>query len=106
MSLSTFQTVLRNTSGHELNIGFVQRGARLADNEEITINGDPLTRLTRKRYRDAYLSLLTSGDLTVMSSPIDIHYDPTLAMPKVLAINNGAVSVANPSVGAYSSSMS
>ena len=69
MSHTCFQTTVRNNAGHPLNVGFLRRGKVLAANEELTIDGDPLNTLKKKRERTAYLGLLDSQDLVVIHSP-------------------------------------
>jgi hypothetical protein len=104
MSTTTcFQTVLRNTSGRTLNIGFLRRGKILAIEEDFNYDGNPLDRLTRKRDRDAYTKLLLNTDLTVLSAPAAITYDATLHFPSVVGVDNGVAVVTDPCTGHYSS---
>ena len=105
-----FQTKVRNISGKRLPFSFIgAHGVTLDDGEEYSIDGRVEdyfgANRSNKRKRDAYYRSLQNGLLAVVHTPSEIIYDPTLAEAKILTVVNGAVVVADPCTGVYSSSM-
>jgi hypothetical protein len=103
------KTVVRNMTGREAFFGFLgPRGKRLAAGEEFEIDGDPrqaFAGVTQGRKRRALLAALDAGNLVIVRTPSPLFYDETLDVTKKLKVDNNTVSAADPSWGAYSSSV-
>ena len=106
MATTCLQTLLRNTSGVTKAFSFIPpHGKRLTAGEEISIDGDIWDRIKTKRQLDALKRAVEAGDIVIVDTPDERHYDETLDMVKVLGVDNGAVTVDDPCEGAWSSSI-
>ena len=87
-------------------------GRRLACNEEITVFGevkDYLQRFTPNERAKRSLEVALAGDATyaktlvIVNTPSVHLYDATLDVTRILTLDNGSVSLADPCWGEYSS---
>lgn len=99
---SCLVSTLKNTSGGTKKFGFIPpHGKELAADEEINVFGDIKEAVNRgdrygSRNMNALLDALDSGDISIVSTPLPIAYDETLAASKVIGIDNGSLSLADP----------
>jgi len=103
------QTKVRNLTGKTVFFGFFPpRGKRLAPGEEYVFDGDLrqfFAAITKKRYRVSLYNALKAKAVAIVSTPSQHYYDETLDVTKILTIDNGVVTVADPCTGGYSSSI-
>lgn len=100
-------TTFRNVSGKTLSFGCFPRSKRLAPGEEHTIDGDPVAALkgNKRKLEALNRALHVDRTLVIVTSP-NVHlYDATRDNTKVLSLDNGTLSVTDPSWGTYSSSL-
>jgi hypothetical protein len=106
MATTCLQTKIRNTSGAEKSFSFIPpHGRRLTAGEEVSIDGDIWDKLKTKRALDALKAAIDRGDIVLVESPFERHYDATLDKVSVISIDNDTVAAADPCEGAWSSSI-
>lgn len=93
-------TTVQNTSGKERVFGYLgERGKRLGVGELITVPGniaDILGGKTSKRKFKALERSLMNGTLKIVQTPAVHLYDPTNDETQILALDAGALGVADP----------
>ena len=96
-------TTLVNISGSERVFGFIPpHGKRLADEEQVTVFGDFVTRIAgHTRKRAAFEAALVAGTIAIRSSPAMFVFDETLSETLQLSVVNDEVSFADPCFGEY-----
>lgn len=99
-------TKVRNISPKTKTFACLPRSKRLAPGEEYTFDGDVVAALKGNKRKLAGLqAALAARVLAIVTSP-NVHlYDATLDNTKVIRLDNGTLSVTDPSWGAYSSSI-
>lgn len=104
-----FETKVRNMTGRTAVFGFLPpHGKRLEAGEEYSFFGDfaaLMSAIGSQRKRESFKTAIVAGDIAVVTTPAQHYYDETLDVTKVIDVDNGAVSVADPCWGAYSSSI-
>ncbi len=104
---ASLTTTVRNITSRTLTFGCLPRSKRLGPGDEYTIDGDLVAALggNKRKLQALHRALHVDRTLAIVKSP-NVHlYDATRDETKVLSLDNGTLSVANPSWGAYSSSM-
>lgn len=100
-------TRLKNISGGTLNFSYLPpHGRVLADDGAIEIAGDLMTYFhtggrMNKRKLDAFIADLEAGRLAVVHTPNPILFDYANTISKMLRLNSGTLSSADPCYGAY-----
>jgi hypothetical protein len=72
-------------------------GRTILSGETVEFFGDIWDHLKNQRQRQALADALDRGDLSIVSSPSQVLQDAGLLTSKVLRLNDGALSVTDPS---------
>lgn len=107
MDTTLFTTVI-NPTDQTRRYGYLgAHGRELAAGEQYTHRGNlALQAMKRPRERDALLRDLDAGYLQILNTPAPILYDLTQRRAKAVSLDDGALGVAVPDTGDYSSSSS
>lgn len=98
----TTHTTLKNVSGVAKRFGFLPpHGMELAVDEEVTVFGDIREAVNRgdrfgPRWMNALEAALTNNELDIVNTPAPVFYDETADNSKILVVDNGSVSIADP----------
>lgn len=108
--LSCLYSVIRNTSGVPLHLGFLsQQGVTLAADEEYSVAGDLATRVASSRQADrSFPSLEAALDavrIVLLRTPAVHLYDDTTSEIRALALSGGVLGTVEPCWGSYSESV-
>lgn len=94
---SCLYSTVKNISGSTMRFGFLPpHGVQLTDNEEYTVFGNILDRLTEARTRVAFAGALDSGLIEIVSTPAPILVDQNTYASRMLRIRNGVVGTDDP----------
>lgn len=109
MATTDFYTTVRNMSGRTRVFSFLPpHGKTLADGEEYSFPGRLSDYYTAPAKQWQYLKALEAispTNLAIVKEPAVHCYDATKDVTKVLGVDNATVTAADPSWGAYSSSI-
>ncbi len=95
--VDSLRTLIKNTSGATKTFSFIPpHGKRLADDEETSVLGDIVLRLSSTRAREAYESAVASVEITVRHTPAPIIVDDDDDLPKQLTVDAGTVAGEDP----------
>lgn len=94
-------SVVQNSSGVSKRFPCLPpHGRTLAADEEVTLLGDAYAAVIRggrpQRHLTDFVANLNAGLLTLVSQPAPILYDETLAASKLVGVDNGSVTLADP----------
>lgn len=108
--MSSLKTKVRNISGGSRFFSYLgSHGITLTAGQEYEENGDLVTKIANskqnRRWFTALEADLSNSKLAIVSTVKDHFYDETTDETKVLQVDNGTVSVVDPTWGSYSSSM-
>jgi len=103
---SCFYSTVKNTSGGRRRFGFLPpHGRELDADEEITVWGDVRQAITQlrgpefasaRRDINAFDAAIARGDILVVETPSPILLDATTNASKILQLDDGTLSVADP----------
>jgi hypothetical protein len=98
----TTHTTVKNISGGTKKFGFLPpHGMELTADEEITVFGDIREAVNRgdrfgNRFMTALASALENNELDIVNTPAPIFYDATADNSKIIVVDDGSVSIADP----------